>query len=462
MAESARPMPSGPDAAAVSAPRAGLAETDALAFTTDAESERALVEGLAGCRDAEVWPGSLRAAAAALGQGHRAGLVVVDVDGSPYPAGALHELASVCEAGTAVVALGSPDTARFAREILLAGVSDYLVKPVTSEAVAAAAARALVASEGEAPEGRLVAFAGTGGSGTTTLAAATALAASVRGHYVSVLDLDRTVSAVSLMLDVEPATGLVELLSTVARASLNPDMVERMRAARFDRIGVYGYGWSGVAPPPAPAWAVCELLVELQRRSHLVIVDGMDDPATRQTLLALADVRVVVTEPTRSGATAAARMTARLGPMLGAGYPSVLVQNHTRAFGDAATAAERLREAGVARAPGVVVPFEPALAALADRGFPRDRLPAALRDPLGALVDRLLASGPTDGAHTGIEAGEARAVQPAGARTTPRPAPARTRRRRAAGPSAPPTRAARLRAALRRLVPSRGRGLQPA
>ena len=302
-----------------------------------------------------------------------------------------------------MVALGSAGTARFAREILLAGVSDYLVKPITAEAVAAAAARALGASEGEAPEGRLVAFAGTGGSGATTLAAATALAASMRGHYVSVLDLDRTVSAVSLMLDVEPATGLVELLSTVARASLNPEMVERMRAVRSERIGVYGYTWSGAAPPPAPAWAVCELLVELQRRSHLVIVDGMDDPATRQTLLALADVRVVVTEPTRSGAAAAARMTARLGPLLGAGYPSVLVQNHTRAFRDAATATQRLREAGVARAPGVVVPFEPALASLADRGFPRDRLPATLRDPLGALADRILAPGAAGGAQTGVE-----------------------------------------------------------
>ena len=458
MAELVRHTLSGPGAPAGSGSRARLAETVALAFTTDAASERALIEGLAGCRDAEVWPGSLRAAAAALGRGRRPGLVVVDVDGSPYPAGALYELASVCEVGTAVIALGSDDTARFAREILLAGVGDYLVKPVTAGAVAAAAAHALGVSGSEAPRGRLVAFAGTGGSGATTLAAATALAASMRGHYVSVLDLNRAVSTVSLMLDVEPAPGLVELLSTVARASLNPDMVEGMRAARSDRIGVYGYGWSAAAPPPAPAWAVCELLVDLQRRSHLVIVDGMDDPATRQTLLAIADVRAVVTEPTRSGAAAAARMAARLGRMLGAGYPSVLVQNHTRAFRDPATATRRLREAGIARAPGVVVPFEPTLPSLADRGFPRDRLPAALRRPLGALVDRILAPDAAGGARAGIEAGEAQA----GARTRPRSAPARTRRPRAARPSATPTRATAPGAAPRRLVPPRGRGLQPA
>ena len=466
MAEPAGRIPSGPGAPAGSASRARLrarlAETDALAFTTDAASERALIEGLAGCRDAEVWPGSLRAAAAALGRGRRAGLVVVDVDGSPYPAGALYDLASVCEVGTAVVALGSDDTARFAREILLAGVGDYLVKPVTAGAVAAAAAHALGVSGSEAPRGRLVAFAGTGGSGATTLAAATALAASMRGHYVSVLDLNRAVSAAALMLDVEPAPGLVELLSTVARASLNPDMVEGMRAARSDRVGVYGYGWSAAAPPPAPAWAVCELLVDLQRRSHLVIVDGMDDPATRRTLLALADVRAVVTEPTRSGAAAAARMAARLGRMLGAGYPSVLVQNHTRAFRDPATATRRLREAGIARAPGVVVPFDPALPSLADRGFPQDRLPAALRGPLGALVDRILAPDAAGGARADIEAGEAQAARPAGARTRPRPAPARTRRPRAARPSATPPRATAPGAAPRRLVPSRGRGLQPA
>lgn len=460
MAEATGHASPGATTAPAAPARPGLAQTDALAFATDAASERALVEGLARCRNAEVWPGGLREAAAALDRGHRAGLVVVDVDDSPYPAGAFHELAAVCEMGTAVVALGSDRTARFAREILLAGVKDYLVKPVAAAAVAAAAARALGATGSDAPRGRLVAFAGTGGTGATTLAAASALAAAARGHYVSVLDLDRTASAASLMLDVEPAAGLVDLLSTVARASLNPDMVERMRAARSDRIGVWAYAWSAPPPPLAPAWAVCELLVELQRRSHVVIVDGMDDPATRQMLLALADVRVVVVEPTVRGAAAAARMTARLGPMLGAGYPSVLVQNHTRAFRDVTTGTERLRRAGVARAPGVVMPFEPSLPSLADRGFARDRLPAALRTPLGVLVDRLLAT-PEEARAPGA-ADAAAPGERAGAQARPRPPPPRTGRRRATPTSATSTRTALLAAALRRLRSSRGRGLQPA
>ena len=424
------------------------AAIDALAFAADAESEAALREGLSHLPNPQVWDGGLRAAADALGRGHAARLVFVDIDGVGYPAGALYQLAAVCEVGTVVVAFGSDESARLGREVLLAGVSDYLVKPITPETVAAAAARALDARADGTAQGWLVGFAGTGGAGATTLAAATALAAAARGHYVSVLDLRRTVSAVSLLLDVEPAPGLVELLSTVARASLNPDMVERMCAKRSERIGVYGYAWDATPPPLAPVWAVCELLVELQRRSHLVVVDGMDHPATRQALLALVDVRVLVVEPTVSGAADAARMCAGLGSLIGAGYPSVLVQNHTRAFPDVGAATLRLRRAGVARAPGVVVPFEPTLPALADRGFPGGRLPAALRVPLDALVDRLLTSGLTSGS----EAGNAD-LATVGERS--RSAPARRRRGKRPATATPP-RAAPIGAALRRLLPSRG------
>ena len=199
-------------------------------------------------------------------------------------------------------------------------------------------------------------FSGPGGSGATTLAAATTLVAAERGRYVSVLDLNRTFSALSFALDVEPGGGLVELLSTVARASLHPEMVEGIRAQRSDRIAVYGYPWSVEPPPLAPVWAVCELLVELQRRSHLVIVDGMDDPATRQTLLAMVDARVLVVEPTPTGAAAATRMMARIRPMLDQEWPFLLVQNHTRAFRTGA-GTHALERAEVGVVPDVVVPF---------------------------------------------------------------------------------------------------------
>ena len=443
---------------AVPRPDPALAEIDALAFATDPRSERALREGLSDFQDAHVWPGDLRAAAAALGQGHSPRLVFVDIDGIPYPAGAVYELSAVCEVGTVVIALGSDDTARFSREILLAGVSDYLVKPITAAAVRESAARvAGAAARGTtrgAAEGWLVGFAGTGGSGATTLAAATALLAAERGRYVSVLDLNRTFSTLSFLLDVEPAGGLVDLLSTVARASLHPEMVDGMRAERSARIAVYGYPWSAVPPPLAPVWAVCELLVELQRRSHLVIVDGMDDPAARQTLLAMVDARVLVVEPTATGTASAARMTARIAPMIDQDWPVVLVQNHTRAF-EARAGAQALAGAGVTPAPDVVVPFEPTLPSITDRGWPQGRLPRTLREPLDRLADRLLAMPGNE--QTMVESHDAEEAQAAS-----RISPARTGRPHPSRRSAAAARPSPVRSALRRLLPLRTTRRRPA
>ena len=435
-------------------PDPALAEIDALAFATDPRSERALREGLSDFQDAQVWPGDLRAAAAALGQGHSPRLVFVDIDGIPYPAGAVYELSAVCEVGTVVIALDSDDTARFSREILLAGVSDYLVKPITAAAVRESAARVAGAAARGAAEGWLVGFAGTGGSGATTLAAATALLAAERGRYVSVLDLNRTFSTLSFLLDVEPAGGLVDLLSTVARASLHPEMVDGMRAERSARIAVYGYPWSAVPPPLAPVWAVCELLVELQRRSHLVIADGMDDPAARQTLLAMVDARVLVVEPTATGTASAARMTARIAPMIDQDWPVVLVQNHTRAF-EARAGAQALAGAGVTPTPDVVVPFEPTLPSITDRGWPQGRLPRTLREPLDRLADRLLAMPGNE--QTMVESHDAEEAQAAS-----RISPARTGRAHPSRRSAAAAQPSPVRSALRRLLPLRTTRRRPA
>lgn len=443
-------LPSG----AVTPPEPAPERMEALAFATDPQSEHALREGLSGLQDSQVWPGDLRAAAAALAQGHSPRLVFVDVDGTAYGAGAMYELSTVCEEGTVVIALGSDATARFSREILLAGVSDYLVKPVTVGAVHEAVARATGAAANASIEGWLVGFAGTGGSGATTLAAATALIAAERGRYVSVLDLDRTFSALSFALDVEPGSGLVELLSTVARASLHPEMVEGVRELRSERIAVYGYSWSAEPVPPAPVWAVCELLVELQRRSHLVIVDGMDDATARHALLAMVDARVLVVEPTVAGAASAARTMTRIRPMLDQEWPFLLVQNHTRAFRNGA-GARALARAAVASTPDVVVPFEPTVPALADRGWPDGRLPRALSGPVGSLADLLLDT-PRDETSTLSRADTARS-HAASLASKPTDEPTRASR----GPTGP-FRASPVRAALRRLLPKRAARPRPA
>ncbi len=363
------------------------ADSATFAFATDTETGDALREGLIDRPNAQVWQGAVRDAIEALERAPNPApqLIFVDLDESSYPAGAIHELAAVCEVGTAVVAIGSDDTARFSREILLAGVSDYLVKPVTVDAVRAAADRAVAPPP--AAVGRAVAFAGTGGSGVTTLAVAVALAAAEQGRYVAALDLNRLFPALPFQLDVEPASGLDQLLDAAAGEAAEPEMVDGVRAQRSDRISVYGYRWGAALPPSPRPEAVGWLIDELKQRAHLVLIDGIDDPAARLAPPASVDARVLVAEPTVSGARRCARALA----LPGRGAPAVLVLNDTRGIGRR-TAARALRDAGVTQKPDLTVPFARAAPSLADRGWPQDRLPPPLRKPAAALAELALAA----------------------------------------------------------------------
>ena len=371
----------------------------ALAFATDPETEVALRDGLSGfegsspdCGEAQVWQGNLRAAIAALAAGHAAPLVFVDIDGVPYPAGAIHELAAVCDMGTVVIAVGSDGSARPGRELLLAGVSDYLAKPLTAATVRAAALRAETERDGAdevdtRPSGCAAGFIGNGGSGTTTLAAAVAIHAAARGCYVAVLDLSRTVAATAFSLGVEPVAGLDQLLESAESVIPEPEMIDGVRVRRSDRIEVYAHRWSAIQPAVPPTESVNRLIAGLKRRSKLVLVDGFDTLEMRTAPPSEIDTRVFVAEPTTGRSAHAARMM----QMLGADHPLLFVQNHTRAF-KRDIGLSLLRNAGIETEPDVVFPFEASLPDTADRGWPQDRLPRSLRAPMTTLTDRLLAS----------------------------------------------------------------------
>ena len=391
------PDPSYADVSLEAAPPGPAA---ALAFATDADTEMALRDGLlgfggasAGTDEAQVWQGGLRAAIAALAEGRSAPLVIVDIDGLPYPAGAIHELAAVCEVGTVVIAVGSDDSARPGRELLLAGVSDYLAKPLTAEAVRDVALRALADAAASRPGGLVVSFTGCGGSGATTMATAAALQAAARGCYVSVLDLSRSVPAAALALGVDPVAGLDQLLETAAREAVEPEALEGVCARRSDRIEVYAHRWSPEHPAAASAEAVDSLLAVLRLRSQMVVVDGLDEAWTRFLPAAEIDTQVFVAEPTAGKAPQVARMANLLNDT----RPLVFVQNHTRSFRRNG-GGHVLRNAGIGIEPDVVVLFDPAVAQAADWGWPQDKLPRSVRKPVTALTDRLLGASPGAGA----------------------------------------------------------------
>ena len=362
-------------------------ERDICAFAADAGTERLLREALDG-QEGGVHRGDMAAAIKHLTGTPSPRVVIVDLDGTQFPAGSIHELAGVCEFGTKVIAVGSNDTARLARELLTTGVNDYLPKPVSVREIRESV-RIALEGEGAPPRlhaGRVIAFTGCGGGcGATTLAAVTVQASAARGSYVSALDLDRTFGALPWMLDVEPAAGLDELFGLLAQAEPSgSDMIDSVCAAAGPRISVYGYR-PGDGVPPVPGAAALHWLTEhLANRSHLVVVDGMSDADTLFPVLENADERVLVYEPTLVSLNHVAHTLA----LLGEGRDAILVENHTRAR-KSALAPKQISHALAGREPDFTIPFEPKLPGAANRGTPDGSLGRSYRKALDRLVESL-------------------------------------------------------------------------
>ena len=353
------------------------------AFVADPRTRDALHRALPEW-ELEVRDGNVRTAVGVLADGRSPKLLFVDLDGVSYPAGSIHELAAVCEVGTVVIALGSRDDARFSRDVLTTGVADYLIKPVAPDRLRAVAA-AGASGRRSRGRGRSVGFAGTGGSGATTLLAATAARAAANGSHVAVVDLHRAFSAHSFLLDVEPAPGFDELLDAAGSGVPDPELVDAARVAHSDRLSVYSYRWNPILPPAPTLKGIRQLLEELCNQFHLVLVDP--EPRWRMSVLRDCDVQVLVTEPTQSGVRRSVRVRAGLELQ----RPTVHVLNRTRGL-RRSTAVKALHSAGIEQDPDVEFPFDATLPELSDWGYLHDRLPRQFRAPLGKLVDLLMAA----------------------------------------------------------------------
>lgn len=378
----------------------------ARGFAADAATERALRAGLAG-HEVRIQRGRFKAALRMLVSEASPKLVFVDLDGVADAEAAARELTAVCAIGTTMIAFGSTDTADFTRTLLRSGIADYLVKPISAAAVREASATAL----DDAPErmyaGRVVAFAGTAGSGTSTLIAAIARSVATGGRTASVVDLDPVSGALSTRLGAAPAGGLAELLATLdtteagqreapdpdappdtdSDPTLSPEQLDGVSVtADTDGISVVAYDPAGPVPEAPSPPAVQTLLEHLANRSHVVLVAGASDPETRTATMQGADARLLLYEPTLPSISTAVHTLAQLGVE----HPAILVQTHPRMRRSALSPAQ-IRYALAERRPDVVIPFEPALHA-DGTGEGRSRSPgkpylAALRQVIERAVE---------------------------------------------------------------------------
>jgi pilus assembly protein CpaE len=152
--------------------------------------------------------------------------LVIDLSGVREPLAALDRLAEVCMPGTRVIAIGETNDIHFYRLLRGAGVAEYLVKPVTVEALRSAMTNMPVERQHLAQrqlpavgKSSLTAVVGArGGIGTTMVAVSLAWLFAESHHCRTVLvDLDINCGSTGLALDAAPGTGLSEALASPQR-----------------------------------------------------------------------------------------------------------------------------------------------------------------------------------------------------------------------------------------------------
>jgi pilus assembly protein CpaE len=164
-------------------------------------------------------------------------VIILETEGRSDILAGLDQLATVCDAGTRVVVIGSDDDVAPYRELVRRGVSDYVVGPVDTLDVVRSICGLFSASEAVAV-GRIIAIVGAkGGVGASTVAhnVAWAIARDLALDSV-VIDLDLAFGTASLDYNKDPLQGIANAVFSLER----PDtaFIDRLLAKCTDHLSL--------------------------------------------------------------------------------------------------------------------------------------------------------------------------------------------------------------------------------
>lgn len=159
-------------------------------------------------------------------------ILMVDIDGLS-PEACLSGLGELTASGIKVIAVGTLSDIDTYRKMIRAGAEEYLVKPITAQALGEAVALFDHASSrrGSKSKGRAIGVLGTrGGVGATTVAINMAWSTAERlSRATALIDLDIYFGTVAMDLDLPLARGLQEIIrdpETVDRQFLQNAMMK--------------------------------------------------------------------------------------------------------------------------------------------------------------------------------------------------------------------------------------------
>ena len=291
----------------------------AMVFVRDRDSEGVIRQCLSDLAvpNPEFTNANIDAAVNVFRERHSPRLLIVDVQGFEDPIAHVRELANVCEPGTGVIVVGDRNDIRVYRDLKAAGVTEYYVKPLVRTQLVQTCHAILTGNTDESPSrtGKLVFVVSLrGGSGATTIAAATAWhLAEVSKRRVGLIDLDLQYGDCALQLDVAPSHALREALDHPER--IDELFLERAMIKVGERMGLLAGLEAIDSLVMLNETAVLTLLEHMLRRYRYVIVD-IPAEITPQIMndLHLPGTVVLVSSGNLVSARDVARWRQKLGP----------------------------------------------------------------------------------------------------------------------------------------------------
>lgn len=230
------------------------------------ETLRPVVEEL-GWQPEKCHKGGLRNAIQSLSVSASPQILLVDLSESGDPLNDINALAEVCEPGTIVIAMGQVNDVRLYRDLVVSGLQDYLLKPVSPDVLRDALVQAQaifnaprVEDHGNEHEHVAIAVVGTrGGVGATTIATSLAWSLSdQKGCSTALLDLDIHFGTGALAMDLEPGRGLTDAIDNPSR--IDGLFIERAMIKASENLALL----SAEAPINAPVMTDGAAFTQLQ------------------------------------------------------------------------------------------------------------------------------------------------------------------------------------------------------
>jgi len=224
--------------------------------------------------------GGLRNAIQSLSVSASPQILLVDLSESGDPINDINELAEVCEPGTVVIALGQVNDVRLYRDLLMSGLQDYLLKPLSPDALRDALAQAqatLMApkaeeSNGDKPHISTAVVGARGGVGASMIATSLAwLFSEKHDRATGLLDLDIHFGTGALSMDLEPGRGLTDAIDNPSR--IDGLFIERAMIKANDKLSLLSAECPMNSPVMSDGSAFFQLQEELRAAFENTVID---------------------------------------------------------------------------------------------------------------------------------------------------------------------------------------------